>query len=172
MATKTQLTEPVDRPLARERAEVLEELQHTHRRVLSDNPEGSALVSRALGRALLVGLRAQCKLDGLYPHKLQARDDAWADWQRVRDETPEAVDWPYELSQTVPAAVREAGEILASAGAELDLHRHVIADLRRVGEQCAEGGAALVRTLTRARASESAPVHADPGPIGPLDADG
>src|SRR5438067_10881986 len=114
MATKTQLAEPVERLLARERAEVLAELQHTHRRALSDNPEGSALVSRALGQALLVGLRAQCRLDGLYPHNLQARDDAWADWQRVRDETPEAVDWPDELSQTVPDAVRTAGEVLAA----------------------------------------------------------
>jgi hypothetical protein len=172
MPIKTQLTEPVERLLARERAEVLAELQRAHRRVLCDNPEGSALVARALGQALLVGLRAQCKLDGLYPHNLHARDDAWADWQRVRDETPEAVDWPHELGQTVPDAVREAGELLASAGAELDFHTRRIADLRRVGEQCAEGGAALVRTLARPAWSEPAPVEAEPGPVGPLEKDG
>src|SRR5919204_3482801 len=149
VASRTQLTEPVERLLARERAEVLAGLQRRHRRALDDNPEGMAIISKALGQALLLGLREQCRLEDVYTHRLQAGPDAWARWQEVRDQTPESLDWPDQLSQRAHDAVEQARGLVESAAAELDIRSRERRDFRGTGEQPPQAGAAPVRTHTR-----------------------
>ncbi|HKN93462.1 MAG TPA: hypothetical protein VJU60_03945 [Thermoleophilaceae bacterium] len=172
MLSKLVLSDAAKRLLARERAEVLAGLQRAHKRSLDDNPEGSALIENALGRALLVGVRAQCELDWLPGLDRDAPPTAWEDWQNIRDETPEGREWPDVLVQRKPEAVEKGGDLLEAAAAELDLRRREREDLRWAGEQCAEAGAALVRALTQPPGREPAPVWAEPGPAGPVEADG
>lgn len=128
---------------------MLAELERRHRRVLSDNPEGCALVKRALEDALVAGVQAQCGLDGIAVDELEAGEGAWDAWRRARDETPESERWPDTLARTDPEAVRHAAAALGAAAAELDVRTRERRDLEWHGEQCAEAGAALVRSLRR-----------------------
>lgn len=172
VAGKVALSESVKRLLARELHEALAGLERSHRRTLSDNPQGSALVEEALRQALLIGVREQCQIDWRGELDLETSPQAWDDWQEIREETPEGREWPAVLADTRPAAVRRAGDVLDAAATELDVRRREREDFRWVGEQCAEAGAALVRSLTQPPERERDTVWAEPAPIGPVESDG
>jgi hypothetical protein len=172
MPSDTALSTSVEALLARHRSQVLAELQRRRRRALSDNPQGSAIVDEALGRALLIGVHVQCELDRRSPRELEAGPDAWDEWMRARDETPESLDWPRELADTAPEELERAAKALRSAGAELDLHSREIRDLCDAGKECAEAGAALARCVLRPRRSDPEPPAAELSPHGPLEIDG
>jgi hypothetical protein len=149
MSAEAMLSDSVASLLERQGAEVLAELQHRYRSALDDNPEGSALIYEALRAALLAGVSAQCELDGERPGGLEARSNAWQDWQRAKDQTPEALDWPDELAASAPGAVAQAGDLLDAAGRELGFHKSWLYDLG-VGEELAEAGGRS-SALSRAR---------------------
>jgi hypothetical protein len=172
MSAETTLTGSVESLLERQRAEVLADLERRHRRELEDNPEGMALLDDALREAMLAGVRAQANIERRYTSELEAGPDAWDAWQRVKDATPEALDWPDELAGTAPAARDRAGELLASAGAELGFHGRGLDDLRRTGEMAAEAAAALVRSIAEPAVDTSPAVIAQPAKLGPVAPDG
>jgi hypothetical protein len=172
MSAETTLTGSVESLLERQRAEVLADLERRHRRELEGNPEGMALLDDALREAMLAGVRAQANIERRYTSELEAGPDAWDAWQRVKDATPEALDWPDELAETAPGARDRAGELLASAGAELGFHGRGLDDLRRTGEMAAKATAALVRSIAEPADETSTAMLAQPAQLGPVAPDG
>lgn len=151
---------------------ILSDLQRGHRRALEDNPDGSAVIAGALREAVLVGLRAQCEIDRRYLVSLDAGPDSWEQWQGAKDETPESLDWPAELEARAPEAAEHAGDALAAAGTELGIHGHELRELRGAGEQAAEAGAALGRSLVEPPRSQPDPIAAELAPVGRVQPDG
>jgi len=172
VASQTKPPAAVELLLTRERDNVLAKLQRQHARALEGNPEGCAAIAVALDAALLAGLQAQCELDGLEPGQLQASAQDWEAWEQQREEGSPSLGWPHHLARIAPQAVERASELLASAATDLDLRMPERRALTRAGGQCAEAGAALVRTLTRPAPSEAPAFSAEPAPVGPLEPDG
>jgi hypothetical protein len=172
MSAEVVLTGSVDALFEREVAHVLARIEKRYPGPLDGNPEGLAVIRDALHAALAVGAGAQCQLDRDRPDRLEAGPEAWEQWQRMKDETPEAQNWPDDLATDFPSAVADAGEVLNAAGQELGFHRSWRHDLRCEGEELAEAGAALVRSLLHPPEPEPEPVLAEPGQVGAVQSDG
>jgi hypothetical protein len=159
--------------VGREADAIADALTRAHPRALADNPDGVALIGEAVRRAIWLGLAAGCERAGCPVEQLDCGDpDAWERWHRQRDRTPEASAWPAELEASVPDVVENAAELLVAAGAELGLRGRSSRDLRDVGGQAAEAGAALARALTGPSPTLEAPKSATAAPVGALQPDG
>ncbi len=146
----------VDQLIARHVDALIEELQQRYSRRLADNPAGTAVMAKVLRRATVSGLLAQLELDRRFVGNLPASDpDTWGVWQRERRQTLEASEWPSRLAAAMPTVIDGAGASVAAAGGEVGLRERRAGELRRVGEQAAEAGAALVRCLTEPRSKEA-----------------
>ena len=172
MTGQTNPVPAAERLLAGERDALLVELQRGHRRALEDNPEGCGLLAAAIEQALRFGFHAQCELEGVDPSEVEARTDTHDRWRHERDATPESRYWPEALAERAPEATDAAGDLLVSAGAELGFRERERRDLRWIGSQCAEAGAALARVLSHPEHEETPAVEAEPAKLGPLEADG
>jgi hypothetical protein len=139
----------VDQLIGRHVDAVMEELHYRYSKALAHNPAGGAVMAKVVRRATVSGLLAQLDLDGRFVgHLPGAGATTWDDWQRQRRQTLEGSEWPAHLAAAMPAITDEAGASVAAAGAEVGLRERRLGDVRRVGEQAAEAGAALVRCLT------------------------
>ena len=159
--------------IGREADAIVESLTRSHPRELRDNPDGAELLGDALRDAIRLGLDVGCEHAGRAVGELDfSHADAWALWQRQRDRTPEARAWPAELAATEPRVVARARELLEGAGRELGLHGRSARGLGDVGEQAAEGGAALARALSEPSAVPDSPQTATAAPVGDVQPDG
>ena len=141
----------VDQLIGRHVDAVMEELRYRYSKALAHNPAGSAVMAKVVRRATVSGLLAQLDVDGRFVGDLpEAGEETWDAWQRSRRQTLEGSEWPPRLSSAMPEVVQSAGESVAAAGAEVGLRERRPGDLRRIGEQAAEAGSALVRCLTAA----------------------
>jgi hypothetical protein len=166
MSVEASLTAPVESLVDRHVAEVVSALARRHRRQLDDNPDGSAVIAAGVRAAVMAGIVAQSHLEGLPAGGLEAAPNTWEQWQLAKAETPEALEWPEELVRRDPAAVNRAGELLAWAGRQLGMHGRELGDLHAAGEQAAEAGAALVRSIAHPQAGDPEPVPAKPASLG------
>jgi hypothetical protein len=159
--------------IGREADAIVESLSRSHPRALTDNPDGVALLEDAVLEAIGLGLDAGSRHAGRTADELDyGRPEAWALWQHQRDRTPEARAWPAELAATEPRVVAHARELLTDAGRELGLHGRSSRALGDVGEQAAEAGAALARTLTETSAAPEPARDATAAPVGAVQPDG
>ena len=143
------LPEPVDQLIGRHVDGVIEELQRRYSKSLAGNLAGTAVMAKVVRRATVSGLLGQLEADDHFVGHLRgAGAETWDVWQRMRSQTPEGSKWPAHLAATMPAVIDRAGAQVAAAGAEVGLRERRWGDVRRVGEQAAEAGGALVRCLT------------------------
>ncbi len=141
----------VDQLLTRHVDAVIEELRQRYSRALADNAPGTAVMTKVVRRATVSGLLAQLDADGRFVGHLPAPGpETWDAWQRSRQQTLEGSEWPARLASAVPEVVKSAGESVAAAGVEVGLRERRAGEVRRIGEQAAEAGGALVRCLTAA----------------------
>ena len=139
----------VDQLISRHVDAVMEELRQRYSRALAHNPPGTAVMAKVVRRATVSGLLAQLDADGRFVGHLRgARPETWEAWQRSRRQTLDGSEWPARLASAMPDVVESAGASVAAAGAEVGLRERRPGDVRRVGEQAAEAGGALVRCLT------------------------
>jgi hypothetical protein len=159
--------------VGREADAVVDSLSRAHPRALADNPDGVALLGEAVREAIGLGLDAGCEHAGRAVGELDfGQAEAWERWQRQRDRTPEARAWPAELAATEPRVVAHARELLVAAGRELGLHGRSSRALGDMGEQAAEAGAALARSLAEPSPVPEAPQSATAAPVGEVQSDG
>jgi hypothetical protein len=131
-------------------------------RALADNPDGRAVIGRALHEAMLIGYGAGPSARELHPIASQER------WQRFMDEWGVVAD--PGVGFVVPDAQR-AEAVLEEAGRELDLTGagggwRSARQLRDAGRAAAVAGALLAKELTRAPETSDEPA---PGGVGPLE---
>ena len=139
----------VDQLISRQVDAVMDELRHRYSKALAHNPAGTAVMAKVVRRATVSGLLAQLDLDGRFVGHLPGAGPAtWDDWQRRRRQSLEGSEWPAHLATAMPEVVEAAGASVATAGAEVGLRERRLGDVRRVGEQAAEAGAALIRCLS------------------------
>ena len=141
----------VDQLISRHVDAVMGELQQRYSQALANNPAGTAVMAKVVRRATVAGLLAQLDVDGRFVgHLPGAGPETWDAWQRARRQTLEGSEWPARLSSAVPRVVADAGASVAAAGAEVGLRERRAGEVRRIGEQAAEAGGALVRCMTAA----------------------
>ena len=139
----------VDELISRHVDGLIDDLRRRYSKSLAHNPPGTAVMAKVLRRATVSGLLAQLEADGNFVGHLRgARPETWDAWQGSRRQTLEGSEWPAELARAAPGEVEAAGASVAAAGAEVGLRERRAGEVRRVGEQAAEAGAALVRCLT------------------------
>lgn len=125
-----------------------EELQRRYSRSLAGNPIGRSVMAKVVRRAAVSGLLAQVDLEGRFLGRLpEAGPATWDAWQGMKEQTLEGSQWPERLAATTPEVIKQAGAMVAAAGVESGLRERRTGELRRIGEQAAEAGAALVRCL-------------------------
>jgi hypothetical protein len=159
--------------IAREADAVVDALVRAHPRALADNPDGVAFIDEAVRGAIRLGLDAGCERIGRPAEALDfGHEEAWERWHRQRDRTPEAQAWPPELEAAAPGVFESAQELLADAGRDLGVHGRSLRDLRDVGGQAAEAGAALARALAAPSPAPEAPRSATAARVGARQPDG
>jgi hypothetical protein len=159
--------------IGREADAVVGALVRAHSRALADNPDGVGLIGEAVRRAIGLGLAAECERVGCPVEELDCgHAEAWERWHRQRDRTPEALAWPAELEVTAPRIVESARELVVAAGGELGLHGRTSRELRDVGGQAAEAGAALARALAGRSPAPEPPKRATVASVGAVQPDG
>ena len=140
----------VDELIGRHVDSVMEELQQRYSRSLAHNPHGRKVMTKVVRRATVSGLLAQLDADDHFVgHLGPAGPDTWEAWRRTCRQTLDGREWPARLAASRPAVIEAAGASVAAAGVEVGLRERRPGDVRRVGEQAAEAGGALVRCLTR-----------------------
>lgn len=147
-ADRIGLPASVDQLITRHVDAVIDELKRRYSRALAHNPAGTAIMAKVVRRATVSGLLAQLDLDGRFVGNLPGGNPGtWDAWQGSRERTLEASEWPAHLAAAMPSVIDGAGASVAAAGAEVGLRERRPGDVRRVGEQAAEAGGALVRCL-------------------------